>query len=404
LSVAASLPARAHAGRFSTLDVALSSAPPFFFAGPTRTLIAHDDARAVTGRLGAREQLLVAAEQALAGAHPDGAGLLVGAVPFADDAPVRLFCPTRVSRRGRWWPERSAPPSPRVQGDARAALAPADTAEGRAFIASVQKAVAAIEHGEMRKVVLARMKRLALDAPLEVSTLLHALRTQNAHGFVFALSLPDARGNDTRTLVGASPELLLSRRGKRVLSAPLAGSAKRSPDPREDRRRAEQLVRSKKDLHEHRIVVEQIADQLAPLVTDLRFERTPAVTATPAMWHLSTRIEGSLRDRDVSALRLALTLHPTPAVCGVPAKAASRYIAQSEPFDRGYFTGTLGYMDSAGDGDFIVTIRCAELLACEVRVFAGAGIVAGSDPEAELVEIEAKMQTMLAALGHGAQP
>jgi isochorismate synthase len=272
---------------------------------------------------------------------------------------------------------------------------------------SVSGAVDAIGRGALRKVVLARAKDVCLQEPPNVARLLGELRAKNPHGFTFAVSLPQAPGlspgKGHRTLVGASPELLLSRRGALVVSAPLAGSVPRSPNAAEDEQRAARLLRSAKDRHEHRFVVEQILEGLRPFTTTLRFEREPTVTATHSMWHLSTRISGTLRDLGVSSLRLALALHPTPAVCGTPTKQAAAWIAAAEPFDRGYFTGTLGHMDASGDGDWIVTIRCAEVGPSGVRVFAGAGIVEHSVPALELEETNAKMQTMLAALGVGGE-
>jgi isochorismate synthase len=270
---------------------------------------------------------------------------------------------------------------------------------------AVSGAVDAIGRGALRKVVLARAKDVRLPQPPNVMHLLRDLRAKNPHGFTFAVSLPRApaplSGESGTTLVGASPELLLSRRGALVVSAPLAGSLPRSADASEDRDRAARLLRSAKDRHEHRFVVEQILEGLRPFTTDLHFEREPTVTSTSSMWHLSTRISGTLRDLRVSSLRLALALHPTPAVCGTPTRQAADWIAAAEPFDRGYFTGTLGHMDGTGDGDWIVTIRCAEVGPSGVRVFAGAGVVEHSVPSLELEETEAKMQTMLAALGVG---
>ena len=131
---------------------------------------------------------------------------------------------------------------------------------------------------------------------------------------------------------------------------------------------------------------------------ELRAEPDPCVTATSSLWHLSTRIEGQLHD-DVSALELACALHPTPAVCGLPRNAARDAIGRLEAFDRDYFTGAVGWMNGRGDGDWVVAIRCAELIdGGRVRVFAGAGIVTGSTPEGELRETGVKMQTALAAL------
>jgi isochorismate synthase len=117
------------------------------------------------------------------------------------------------------------------------------------------------------------------------------------------------------------------------------------------------------------------------------------------MWHLSTEIHGELLNRDISSLEVAFALHPTPAICGTPVLTAREAIGSQEPFDRGLFTGMVGWCDSEGDGEWAVTIRCAEVEGNELRLFAGAGIVAGSTPEAELAETSAKFRTMLLAMG-----
>lgn len=385
---------------------ALMANAPFVFAGPTKTLVAHDTGSAITGTLADREALIRSAEDLLQRGEPNA--MLVGAVPFATDAEARLFSPREITRCGRW--NVSPHTQQRVSATGTQLLPTASEgereAEAQAFMRSVETATRTMSRGELRKVVLARVKEFALRAPLETAPLLEVLRAQNPHGFVFSLDLPQSRpaqgpGLPARTLLGASPELLLSRRGKRVVSSPLAGSIPRSHDPVEDQRRARALLVSAKDRHEHSFVVEQILENLRPLMCQLNWETEPTVVSTPAMWHLSTRIEGVLSDATTSALRLALTLQPTPAVCGTPAKHAADFIRGVEPFDRGFFTGTLGYMDAAGDGDWIVTIRCAELTQDSVRVFAGAGIVEHSNPESELREIDAKMQTMLRALMAG---
>jgi isochorismate synthase len=116
------------------------------------------------------------------------------------------------------------------------------------------------------------------------------------------------------------------------------------------------------------------------------------------MWHLGTRIVGELQDDDASALELALALHPTPAVCGHPGTAAKAFIERHEGFQRNYFAGLVGWMDLHGDGEWAVTIRCAEIAANQVTLFAGAGIVAGSDPRLELAETQAKLATMWGAM------
>lgn len=361
--------------------------PSFFFSGPTKTLLAEDEGEPITGCVRDRERLLQECETALRRAS-SSAAVLVGAVPFCDTTRVRLFCSSRVSVSGPW----GAGHEPRAMPAAALQASDASEAGADSFLDSVRQAVSSIRRGEMRKVVLSRVRDVPLLRKPDVARLLRRLRHNNPHGFTFALGLGEG------VLVGASPELLISRRGARLVSSPLAGSLPRSSDPMEDARRAQALLRSPKDRHEHRLVTEQIVEILRPFARDLRSEREPVVTRTAAMWHLSTRIEGVLRDRDVSSLRLALWLHPTPAVCGTPTPQARSFIQSRERFDRGYFTGTLGYMNASGDGDWIVTIRCAELSETRARVFAGAGIVDGSIAELELKETDAKMRTMLEAL------
>jgi isochorismate synthase len=184
-----------------------------------------------------------------------------------------------------------------------------------------------------------------------------------------------------------------------VGAAPLAGSAARSPDPAEDQRRASALLVSAKDRHEHAIVADAVAAALRPYCRHLDVPAAPSLRHTRTMWHLASHISGELADPSMSALALACALHPTPAVCGDPLPLARAAIAEIEPFDRGFFTGMVGWCDASGDGEWAVTIRCAEVADRSLRLFAGAGIVAGSDPEHELAETTAKLQTMLDALG-----
>jgi isochorismate synthase len=179
---------------------------------------------------------------------------------------------------------------------------------------------------------------------------------------------------------------------------PLAGSVPRSADPIEDARRAAALLESPKDLHEHAVVVEAVAAALAPFC-DVIEVPAPVVISTATMWHLSTTLTGELRADAPSSLGLALALHPTPAVCGTPTATARAAISAIEPFDRSFFTGIVGWCDARGDGEWVVTIRCAEVVDRSLRLFAGAGVVIGSQPEAELAETAAKFRTMLIAMG-----
>ncbi|UJR78710.1 isochorismate synthase [Sandaracinus amylolyticus] len=366
--------------------------PAFFLAGPTRTVVGEGERESFQGTLRSPERWLAEIDRALAASDDPRGSFVVGALPFGEDAPVRLFRPVHGAVSDAWGatsePARAVARTPidRVAHD-----------ESGGFVDAVAQAAGAIRRGALKKVVLARAKELTVDERPDVRALLSVLRARNPHGFTYSLDVAPGASEPTR-LVGASPELLLSRRGATVVSVPLAGSIPRSADPVEDRERAARLLRSPKDRHEHEIVVEHVVASLAPLTRTLRFEREPVVSGTPTMWHLSTRIEGTLRDRDLSSLRLAVALHPTPAVCGLPTRDAREWIARLEGLDRGYFTGALGYTRAGGDGDWIVAIRCAEIAGARVRVFAGAGIVGSSDPELELAETSAKMRTVLGAL------
>jgi isochorismate synthase len=184
-----------------------------------------------------------------------------------------------------------------------------------------------------------------------------------------------------------------------VHSHPLAGSARRLPDAGEDREAADRLRTSDKNRREHAMVVEAIFDVLAPYCRDLSAPPAPELVSTSTLWHLATPIRGTLRDPSVSSLELACALHPTPAVCGLPRAAAAEAIRMIEPFDRGFYSGAVGWCDGNGDGEWHVTIRCAEIAGSTARLYAGAGIVAGSDPDEEVAETATKFMALLGALG-----
>ncbi|WP_333629139.1 isochorismate synthase, partial [Stenotrophomonas cyclobalanopsidis] len=215
----------------------------------------------------------------------------------------------------------------------------------------------------------------------------------------YAVPLPVEPGQAPAWLVGATPELLLRKRGAQVLSHPLAGSARRSSDPAEDQRVAQALLASRKDHDEHRHVVEAIVDGLAPWCSRVEAQAQPMLHATASMWHLGTRIHATLKDPSTPAATLLAELHPTPAVCGTPRQAALQRIRELEPVPRGFYAGAVGWLDAQGDGDWYVAIRCARLQGTQLRLFAGAGIVADSQPEAEAAETGAKFTALLNALG-----
>jgi isochorismate synthase len=260
---------------------------------------------------------------------------------------------------------------------------------------AVAAAVERIRGGELRKVVLARTIEVRAGRTFDPRLLAHRLRAVDPDAYTFAMPTDDG------VIVGASPELLVSRYGREVRSNPLAGSAPRSGDPDEDRANAEALASSAKDREEHAIVVDAVAETLRPFCERLSWDPEPVLRETPNVWHLSTRFAGTLRDPAPTALDLVAGLHPTPAVAGTPTDAALAAIAELEPFDRGRYAGPVGWIDANGDGEWAIALRCAELIGDRATLYAGAGIVAGSNPDAELEETERKFRAFLDALRWG---
>lgn len=311
--------------------------------------------------------------------------LLVGAIPFDRAAPDYLFSPRRVTGRPRF----AQPPV--AAKPLRATLA--EDPPARAFRAAVAGGLDLIRAGALDKIVLSRCLLARGAGPIATGPLLAALR-QDASVTQFSTRLPAGA-----IMLGATPELLLAKRGGTVASHPLAGSAPRSADPAQDEASGLALLRSDKDRREHALAAEAVLDALAPFCAELPLSHGIALRSTARMWHLGTRIEGRLRDPDTPVAQLLAALHPTPAVCGHPRAAAARAIAALEGYDRGFYAGAVGWMDSRGDGEWHVTLRCAEISGHQARLFAGAGIVAGSTPEGEEAETRAKFRTMLDALG-----
>lgn len=322
---------------------------------------------------------------------PSGPALLVGALPFDPCAEDALYQPARLSGDAAARGGAAAMP---VHPHRVAAEPSAD-----AYAESVLRCVARLRAaGGLDKVVLARSLRVETAGDVDPLRLAARLG-EDASVVTYVAPLPVPAAAAPAWLVGATPELLVSRRGRELLSHPLAGSARRSADAVEDARAAEALLASGKDHAEHRVVVEAILDALAPLCRRLRAPPRPSLHATATMWHLGTRIEGELKDPAVSSAALAGLLHPTPAVCGTPREPALAAIRALEPVDRGFYAGAVGWCDARGDGEWYVSIRCAHVQATTVRLFAGAGIVAGSQPALEVDETAAKFMALLNALG-----
>lgn len=338
------------------------------------------------------------------------APLLFGSIPFDSQRSGRFMFPGRTVRRdrdGETWvlrtddvPEDAPTPEP-----TRARSEPSSPFSGmqvfpepppETYERAVAEAVEMIRRGRLSKVVLARTIRVEAGRTLDPRELLRRLRAVEPDGFSFAVDLGEGR-----TLVGASPELLISRFGRAIRANPLAGSAPRAGDPAEDRANAQRLGSSPKDRQEHAIVVEDVFRALHPLCRELTHDREPQLLATANVWHLSTRFRGVLRDANVTALDLVRALHPTPAVCGEPRDEAMRAIGELEPVPRGAYAGAIGWMDAKGDGVWALALRCAELRGRSARLFAGAGVVADSVPAAELDETERKFRAFLDSLRWG---
>ncbi|MDC7788196.1 isochorismate synthase [Rhodoplanes sp. TEM] len=327
----------------------------------------------------------------LAAGEPGDPAIVVGALPFDRDRPAHLYQPCRFGRaRTAPWAEPSPAP---CAGDAVLSAMP----HPQIYAAGVASALAAIagsahEACPLRKVVLARSLVVSAAGGFDLAAVIRRLARDRAVT-IFRVPL------DTGMLIGATPELLVEKTGGTVVSWPLAGSACRRADPAADAAAARALLASDKDRREHAAVVEAIADGLAPFCRRLDVPSVPSPVATATMWHLGSRIAGELKDPEVSSLELAARLHPTPAVCGEPRERAAALIRELEPFDRGFYAGAIGWTDARGDGRWYVTLRCAEFTGCTARLYAGAGIVPGSDPGEETRETRAKFGALLAALG-----
>jgi isochorismate synthase len=256
---------------------------------------------------------------------------------------------------------------------------------------AVAAAVDEIRAGGREKIVLAREVRVTSPAAHDAATVFGALRTAFPSCFCFCCGSPDG------VFLGASPELLVRRNGAGAATVALAGSARRSADPAVDDHLGEQLRSSAKDRSEHEIVVRRIERLLRPHAVWVEAAPEPALVRVMNIQHLATPVHAQLA-QPRSAVELAGLLHPTPAVGGEPREGAIEEIGRREALDRGWYAGPVGWMDAAEDGEFCVALRSALLRDRTAHLFAGAGIVADSDPAAELAETELKLGALLPLL------
>ncbi|HCJ67935.1 MAG TPA: isochorismate synthase, partial [Corynebacterium casei] len=261
------------------------------------------------------------------------------------------------------------------------------------YRASVAKAVRSIENGELEKIVLARTATIKTPSAIEPCVIVKDLAKHNPNSFVYRSDISSG------TLVGATPELVLRSWAGTITSFPLAGSIPvGGADELAREKLKETLLSSPKDRAEHGLVVHQVGETFKQYLDDAHIPSSPEIVETPVILHLGTRISGHLESelssRVSTVMRLLYDLHPTPAVCGWPTSVARRKIQELEDFDRGMYSGLIGWIDAQGNGEWALALRGGVINGESATLYAGAGIVAGSDPEHEHAETAAKFQTI----------
>ncbi|GAB2570437.1 chorismate-binding protein [Leucobacter ruminantium] len=343
-----------------------------------------------------------------------GTGLVaLGAFAFAADSSVEsvLIVPRLLvaRHRGSAWitevrvlgDDSERDPSPSIpqpqQSPMRAwpgtAFEP-DTASVDAYLKGVRAAGERIGRGDVEKVVLARQVRGELPRGADLRTPLRRLADRYLDCWTFAVD----------GLIGASPETLIRSTGGAVSARVLAGTrARHAEDSARDARARDELLTSAKEQHEHAFAVQSVVTALSPHVRELRTSEDPFPLRLPNVWHLATDLGAALDERS-SAIELVGALHPTAAVAGTPTSAAVELISELEPFDRGRYSGAVGWIDAAGDGEWVIALRCAQLGAPDpatgaraITASAGGGIVDGSDPAHELGETVSKLRPITEA-------
>jgi menaquinone-specific isochorismate synthase len=325
---------------------------------------------------------------------PGSGPVAFGSFAFADGPAASVLVVPQVvlgRRDGVTWlttvgeaPRPAAPEAVRRPSELRYAAGEASVTTWRQ---SVAEAVRRIRRGDLAKVVLAYDLMAATDDAIDPRFLLGRLAGRYPSCWTFAVD----------GLVGATPELLVSRVGDVVLSRVLAGTTARGAEPGDDEQRTAALLGSAKDREEHRYAVDSLVDSLAPHCGELSVPDAPYVLGLSNVAHLATDVTGRLAD-GACALDLAAAVHPTAAVGGTPTDVAVEVLHELEGMDRGRYAGPVGWVDARGDGEWGIALRCAQLDGSSARLFAGCGIVADSDPDAEVREAQAKFVPIRDAL------
>ena len=256
----------------------------------------------------------------------------------------------------------------------------------------VSKAIDAIKSGRLEKVVLARDLKANSTTKIDLNNLLQKLEIEYPSTWVFLVD----------GLVGATPELLVRLNKSLITSRVLAGTIQKTGNEDRDLALAASLAKSSKDLEEHEYAVKSVADSLAPFCSSTNVPESPFVLHLSNVMHLATDVTGVLNDsaKQADIFTLIENLHPTAAVCGTPTNVAKKLISELETMNRSRYAGPVGWIDAQGDGEIAIALRCGELSDGNksIRIFAGCGIVAGSDPITEYAESQAKLMPMRTAL------
>ncbi|MCW2880290.1 MAG: hypothetical protein JWQ95_4390 [Sphaerisporangium sp.] len=380
----------------------LPQAPPYAWVRHGEGLVAWGEAARVTvpsgpGRFDwARRWLATAFGEAHIDddVHVPGSGpVAFGSFTFDPDAPGSVLVVPRVvlgRRNGRAWLT--------TVGDAPIDLMASAAPFGRVVYGdgsltapewqhAVARAVGEIRSGRLEKVVLARDLVATAEREIDVRILLDRL----------ARAYPDCYTFSCAGLVGATPELLVRHTGEAIESLVLAGTTYRGAGPADDRAKAAALFASAKDRHEHACAIASVREALTPLCSSLSVPDDPELLVLPNVQHLASRVRGRLAD-GASVLDVVAAMHPTAAVGGTPTGVALEVIRELEGMDRAGYSGPVGWIDARGDGEWGIALRCAYVEGRRARLFAGCGIMGGSDPAAELAEAQAKFRVMRYAL------
>ena len=347
------------------------------------------------GELASKWRELVSSSEVKDSVNLPGTGLVAfGSIAFADSSQAEsvLIVPqvTIGSRDGRMWLTTvngaELPATEPYGSNSRVDLQPGSQSRS-GFEKSVESAIAMIASGSAEKVVLARDLVAEITPDFDLRPILKNLADRYPSCWVYAVD----------GTFGASPELLVRVSHGQVSARVLAGTAGRGTDPSVDQAIAAALANSSKNLAEHTFAVDSLVDALQPFCEHVDADSEPFSLALPNVWHLASDVHGVLRE-SASVLDLAAALHPTAAVAGTPRAAAQNLIETLEPFDRGRYAGPVGWIGADGDGEWAIALRGGQLSQGKLTAYAGCGIVAESEPSAELAETDLKFQPIIGAL------